>query len=157
MLTVRIDEREIQETFKTVDSEHTGMRLPNHTIIELADGFFGLPELKRLELTYEEDQLPFMRLLDVENDDLGFVVANPYDLLDDYRMKVGDVDAERLGIDSVDDVVVLVIVTICRKGPQKVYANLVGPLVVNVRTKQARQVVLSNYLDYTTHHLIYSE
>jgi flagellar assembly factor FliW len=43
-------------------------------------------------------------------------------------------------------------VTLQRQNPLEATVNLVGPIVVNRRTREGRQFVISNYSRYSAHH-----
>jgi flagellar assembly factor FliW len=49
---------------------------------------------------------------------------------------------------------ILNIVTLRRQDPVEATANLIGPVVVNRRTRIGRQLVISNYSRYSAHHLL---
>ena len=59
----------------------------------------------------------------------------------DYAPELTDDEVEVLGLSDPDAAQVLCIVTI---SDDQVTANLLGPLVLNVETKVARQVVLTD-------------
>ena len=60
----------------------------------------------------------------------------------EYEFEVGDADSLPLELCDPGDALVLVILTV-RNDPASVTANLLGPLVVNVRTGRGRQLVLA--------------
>jgi flagellar assembly factor FliW len=47
---------------------------------------------------------------------------------------------------------ILNIVTLRQQQPIEASVNLVGPLIVNRRTRIGRQLVISNYSRYSAHH-----
>ena len=49
---------------------------------------------------------------------------------------------------------VLNIVTLQRQDPVEATANLIGPVIVNRRTRIGRQLVISNYSKYSAHHAL---
>jgi flagellar assembly factor FliW len=49
---------------------------------------------------------------------------------------------------------ILNIVTLRRQNPVEATANLIGPLVVNRRTRIGRQLVISNYSRYSANHAL---
>ena len=119
------------------------------SVIAFPQGIFGFPELKCCELIYKEDELPFMWLQEREKGGLAFIVLDPIGSIPDYTVEIPDDDVDKLGIESEEDVLILNIVTINKDVPQKITANLVGPIIVNRRTREARQVIINNYERYS--------
>jgi len=110
-------------------------------VIEFPEGLPGFPEARRFRLEPLEEGLePFLSLRSYDLPGLEFVVVAPGEIFSDYVIDIPQPDVERLSLEGADDVVVLTIVTVARPPT----ANLLGPLVVNRRTAQARQVVLAN-------------
>ena len=68
--------------------------------------------------------------------------ADPITIVPDYEFEIADPDAEALGLSDPKDALVLVVLTV-HEDPPGVTANLLGPLVVNVTTGRARQLVLA--------------
>lgn len=81
-----------------------------------------------------------MRSLDEPN--LTFVVVPPGAVFDDYRFEISEGDADLLGLSDAGDVETWVLIT--RKGVPVPTANLLGPLVVNRRTRSGAQLVLQD-------------
>jgi len=59
-----------------------------------------------------------------------------------------------LGLRDAADAMILNIVTVIRNTPVEATANLIGPIVVNRRTRIGRQLVISNYSRYSAHHAL---
>ena len=121
----------------------------DHNIISFPQGIFGFPDLRCCELIYKEDELPFMWLQEPEKGGLAFIVLDPIGSIPDYTVEIPDSDVDFLGIAAPEDVLILNIVTINKGMPQKITANLVGPIIVNRQTRQARQVIINNYESYS--------
>jgi flagellar assembly factor FliW len=121
----------------------------DHSIITFPQGIFGFPELRSCELIFKEDELPFMWLQERVKGGLAFIVLDPIGSIPDYTVEIPDSDVEQLGINAPEDVLILNIVTINKDVPQKITANLVGPIIVNRATREARQVIINNYESYS--------
>jgi flagellar assembly factor FliW len=89
-----------------------------------------------------EDDGPFSIMTCVDDPKLEFLVVPPHAFFPDYVFELDDDTAERLGIESVDDAIVLAIVTVGDR-PTGATANLLAPIVVNRHTREAAQVVLT--------------
>ncbi len=94
-------------------------------------------------------------LQSVEDETLAFVVGNPFEFYVDYQFDVTDVEMKELGIGSKDEVNVLSIVSVPPK-VEEMTINLLAPIVVNSKTKHAKQVVLNNNF-YTVRHFVYAD
>lgn len=68
-----------------------------------------------------------------------FVLADPFVSFPDYELDLGDLEKAQLQVEQPDDVLALVMLTIPEGGA--VTANLRAPIVFNLRTRLAAQVV----------------
>jgi len=117
--------------------------------ITLPAGLMGFPEVKKLELIHNIEELPFRWLRSTEDRGLAFVVVHPDGLIPDYQLELTDEDASDLGLSDSNDALVLNIVTVRKGGLAEATVNLIGPIVVNRSTCIGRQVVLRNFQDYS--------
>lgn len=120
----------------------------------LPQGIIGFAEYKKAELLYMPDHLPFlwMRLHGPET--IHFVVIEPGGIIPGYEPEIFEEDAEQLGITTASEVMLLNVVTLKRRQPVEATVNLIGPIVVNRRTRIGRQLVISNYSRYSAHHAL---
>jgi len=135
----------------------TDFDTPPANEIILPQGLIGFASYKRAELLYLPDHLPFlwMKLSNPDTADiLHFIVIEPGGLVPGYEPELFDFDAEQLGIASPAEAMIINIVTLQRQSPVEATANLIGPLVVNRRTRVGRQLVISNYSRYSAHHAL---
>ncbi len=109
--------------------------------LTLPTGMVGFPEAHRFLLHPHQEGVFAMECLD--DPDLGFVVIAPQQFFPNYAPVIDDATTETLGLTSVDDALVLLVVTI-GTSDRPAHANLLAPLVVNRHTKVASQVVLSD-------------
>ena len=129
---------------------------PDNEII-LPNGIIGFGAYKRAELLYMPDHLPFlwMKLCNLDTADvLHFIVIEPGGIVSGYEPELFDADAEQLGIVTASEVMVLNVVTLKRRDPVEATVNLIGPIVVNRRTRIGRQLVVANYSRYSEHHAL---
>ena len=114
-----------------------------------AGGLPGFPDARRFVLVRLGDEAsPFsvLRSLDDGEDDrpgLEFVVTHPAMFFPDYEPEIDDDVAGRLDLQSGDDALLLVIVTVADPVSAST-ANLLGPIVVNRHTRAAAQAVLGS-------------
>jgi len=110
--------------------------------LHFAAGIPGFPHLRTFTLArWGSEESPFMTMTAERDPDVGFVVVSPFLYYPDYEFDLDDATAERLGICSPDDVHVLCIITLHDR-PEEATANLLGPIVINVRNGEACQSVL---------------
>jgi flagellar assembly factor FliW len=83
---------------------------------------------------------------------LHFVVIEPGGIIPGYEPELFDEDALQLGLRDPGEAMILNIVTLKRRQPVEATVNLIGPVVVNRRTRTGRQLVISNYSRYSAHH-----
>ena len=135
----------------------TDFDTPPANEIILPQGIIGFSAYRRAELLYLPDHLPFlwMKLSDPDSADvLHFIVIEPGGIVPDYEPEIFDGDVEQLGITTPSEAMILNVVTLQNQSPVEATANLIGPIVVNRRTRIGRQLVISNYSRYTANHRI---
>jgi flagellar assembly factor FliW len=125
--------------------------VPDNTF-DLPQGIIGFAEYRRAELLYLPDHLPLLWMRLHGKDPVHFVVIEPGNVIPDYAPEIFDEDAASLDITTPSEAMVLNIVTLQQEIPLVANANLIGPIIVNRRTRQGRQVVISNYSSYSAHH-----
>lgn len=127
---------------------------PANEII-LPQGIIGFPEYKRAELLYMPDHLPFLWMkLCGPSEGIHFIVIEPGGIVPDYCPELFDEDALQLDLHSSSEAMILNVVTLKRRDPVEATVNLIGPIVVNRRTRVGRQLVISNYSRYDAHHAL---
>jgi flagellar assembly factor FliW len=105
-------------------------------------GIFGFEETRRYVLL-DSSKPPFYWLQSLERPSLAFILLDPRVLVPDYRLDIADEELEEIGIRDPGEVLDFAIVTI-PADPRQMTANLQGPIVVNRRTRAARQCISRN-------------
>ena len=129
-------------------------------IISFPDGIPGFEDLKQYvflaeeNLKLAEDNLFFNWLQAVSDPAVAFLVINPYAFFSDYSFDLSEGDVSALKLRGPEDVGVFTIVTILENDVAKITANLLAPVVINTRLKQARQVILTGS-GYSTKHRLF--
>ncbi|MGH2363702.1 MAG: flagellar assembly protein FliW [Chloroflexota bacterium] len=121
-------------------------------IVTFSEGLIGLPRLRVFALIEDEQSLPIRLLQCVSVPEFVFVVINPFSVCPGYDIEISEEDADALGVRLASEVLVLSIVTI-PDDLRYVTANLLSPLVVNMRTKRGKQILLSD-TDYPINYRI---
>ncbi len=123
--------------------------------LTLPAGIIGFPELKKYALLDHDQESPFKWLQSLEDGGIAFVLVNPLLFKPDYLVEVNEAEIADLDIQSEEDAIVSVIVTM-PGDPQKMTANLKAPVIFNLKNRKGRQVILSNS-EYTTRHSVMEE
>ncbi len=120
-------------------------------LLTFEDGILGFPQQKQFALIQTGEGSGFYWLQSVEVEDLAFVVTDPRLFVADYEVPVKLEDLACIGIDDAKTAQVF---TIVNKVGDLLTGNFQGPLVVNVNTRKARQLVLSDKRYSTRHPLM---
>ena len=113
---------------------------PAETVL-FEDGLLGFPEAQRFALISVDGDSDLYWLQSVDDGSLAFLTTSPWLNCPDYEPDIPDGDREALNLDSADDASVLCLLTVDRDR-EVVTANLLGPVVINLKSRRARQVVL---------------
>lgn len=120
------------------------VRVEAGKILHFPEGLLGLPDHKDFCLMPHRPELPFFWLQSVTAPYLSFVVVNPLLGEPDYFKNLPEVDQQLFeGLEN-EAVIVLALVTVKPGNDPPLTMNLVGPIVVNLQTRMARQVVLTS-------------
>jgi len=113
-------------------------------VINFARGILGFPEAKRYVVLdhMNNPEIPFKWLQAIDKSDLAFVITDPLLFYPDYNPGIEEKDLKELKISDSSDYGTIVLVTIPHGEPEKMTANLQGPIVLNLKTRDARQIVL---------------
>lgn len=123
-----------------MESERLGaLEIDESSIIDLPDGLLGFDERRRFVLIPADEIGAYSWLHALDDPGLAFLVVVPAFFFPDYAPDLPDEEVEALGLTDPASAQVLCIVSI---SDDLVTANLLGPVVLNVETKMARQVVL---------------
>jgi flagellar assembly factor FliW len=115
-------------------------QLPELSFVRPLPGFGDLRRFVLVELPAGEGALFELRSL--EEPAVRFVAAVPTAFFPDYAFDLDEGDCDQLGLTDETDALVLVLLTMGGDAAATT-ANLLAPVVVNARTRQAAQVILS--------------
>ena len=112
-------------------------------LFDFPEGIPGFPEIKRYALIEQPGSPAFQWLQAVGHPALAFVVTDPAFFKPDYKVLVHATDLTAIEAETIEEVSVLVILTIPQGKPERMTANLQGPLVFNSAQRLAKQIVLT--------------
>ena len=126
---------------KVISSVHGELMYNEEDIIIFKKPIPGFDELNKYILKDIDDESPFKILQSIEDKNIGFIVICPFDVEEEYEIKLNDSIVEKLNIKEPTDVVLYSIVTINSK-VEKITANLMAPLVINIKEKKGEQFIV---------------
>jgi len=104
-------------------------------------GLVGFPELQVFRLFEPSGGYPLKFLQSTERPEISFVCMDAAAIDLEYEVPLNDEEADFLLLEKPEDALVMALVVV-PEDPRLMTANLAGPLVVNAKTKQGRQIVL---------------
>lgn len=116
--------------------------------LHFPDGLPGLPDLERFVIVELREDGAFQQLQSLENIDVSMIVCVPWLFFPDYAPVLSDIEQAELELEAADDAILFVPVSFDSETRQ-VFLNLLGPFVVNSKTRVGRQLVLTG-TDYST-------
>jgi|SRR5919106_4392401 flagellar assembly factor FliW len=128
------------------------IEVDDESVLAFPNGIIGFPYSTRYVVLDHDREVPFKWLQSVDQAEVAFVVMDPKRFKPDYKMVIAHEDVGELGLTDENDLIVFVILTIPSDDPSQMTANLRGPVVVNAKTRAAKQLVLRE--DYPTRHAV---
>lgn len=122
------------------------VEVPEEKIITMSHGLPGFRDNKRFCVFQHKEGSPFFWYQSIDDPTLAFVITNPWLFKPDYQVDL-ETAVQEMGWEGEIDKLPLecyVIVTIPRGMPEKMTANLIGPIVLNTEKREAVQIVLVN-------------
>ena len=121
-------------------------------IVSFPNGLYGFEEYHKYAII-EAEYKPFYWLQSLDEQNLAFIIVDPFLIVNDYELDIDDRTLCEIGIDSPGDVILFAIITVPADG-SAVTANLQGPIVINRKNRTALQVILSDSKWTTKHNII---
>jgi len=116
--------------------------------ITFPQGLFGFESLKDYVL-----QQPFYWLQSIDEENIAFVLIDPFLFRSDYEMDIGNEELLPIGITDPEKAVIFSIVTVPSDN-SPMTANLQGPLVINRDSRLGIQAVLTDSRWKTKHDIM---
>ncbi len=95
-------------------------------------------------------------LQNIEDGDLALPVTSPDAIRPDYNARIPEDELKLVGSVNPADLALLIVVSIPRSAPWNMTANLRAPILVNLKTHKAVQVIALNE-EYPIRHVIFPE
>ncbi len=110
-------------------------------VLTFPEGLPGFEHYTRFVIVSDRRFLPFQWLQSVEDSNLAFPIIRPHLVCREYSPRLSWKVLETLGLTAAEEAEFYVITTI-GSSPGEVTVNLKAPLVVNPRTRLAKQYIL---------------
>ncbi len=125
--------------------------LEEEKILGMPFGMLGFPDKNRFVILQHKEGSPFYWYQSVDDPALAFVITSPLLFMPDYEVDTKNVLME-MPWDKIGDALEFYVVVNIPKGlPEKMTANLIGPILINNKTRQAVQIVMPDS-PYTHNH-----
>lgn len=132
-----------------VSPVHGKIQYEIEEVITFKKGIPGCEEYKTY-IVKEIEESPFKILQCLENEELAFIIISPFDVIEDYEIKLSEELIKNMEIKSPEDVVLYSIVNLSSK-VENITTNLRAPLVLNIKQKLGEQSILDKE-DYKIKH-----
>jgi len=124
-------------------------------IITMQTGLLGFSSARLYTLLDDEISSPFKWFQSLDMESLAFVTIDPQLVISNYKIALAEEHMKKIHADSIDDLSVLVIVTMT-KDIKDVTVNLQGPIVVNQKKRAGLQLVIPDG-EYSTRYLLFGD
>ena len=112
-------------------------------VIEFPWGLPGFNDLRRFLALSLPDQPNFIWLQSLEEPKTALPAADPWQIFGDYDPRLPAYATETLELQSAEDFTILCVVVVT-KDAEEMTMNLMAPIVVNLKTRRARQAMLES-------------
>lgn len=112
-------------------------------VINFKDGVLGFEQLKHFFVVDPGDQTLILWFQSIDDEATAFPIIEPKIFNPNYSIHLLPIELASLNLESVVDASVYTILTI-PKNVNEMSANLKAPIIINNKTKLARQIVLQN-------------
>ncbi len=116
-------------------------------------GIPGLENITEFEIKDLKGNDKFKILQSTQEPSISLVSTSPFEIYNDYEIKLSDDVIEELKIKEITDVLVLNIITL-GKTIESSTMNLKAPVIINLKTQLGKQIILQTDKYKTKHPLI---
>ena len=128
-----------------IDIERLGLKnvtIDPETLFDFPVGLFGFEDCKRYKIFHEEGQNTVCWLQSVDDTDVMFPIVAPEALDIEYQIELSDEECALIGMQSVADVAVVVIVYRDEAQGGRIAANARSPIILNLKDRKGMQKIL---------------
>lgn len=130
---------------KEIETKPFGkMKIDERQILNFPEGILGFEKYNEFALIEENEESPFKWLQSLLEVDLAFIVIQPDLFAPEYKPLLGQDELDVIQLSSLEEGVIMTIVTIPNENPRMMTANLQGPVVINPKNRMAKQCISKN-------------
>lgn len=122
------------------------IEIDENKTLSMPEGLPGFPGFERFALIEDPKTAPFCWLQSVEEPNLALSIMDPFLFKADYKIDLKGFIASR-GWEGIEtkDLLVYVVINISKgESGNKITANLIGPIIINLKNNETIQAVISN-------------
>jgi len=124
------------------------VQVEDDAIYNFPEGLYGFEDDKQFAVFAKSfENISFLYLQSTQNPVPCFLVFEPWELHPDYHPVLTNEDMAACEVETIDDLIFLVIASV-PASIEQLSINIKSPVVLNPKTRKARQVILQNP-DYT--------
>lgn len=112
-------------------------------IIYFTDSIYGFEEYKEYILLQDGPEGNIFYLQSTEEENLAFVLIDPYTIVNDYEPSLADDDLRELKVND-ESALKFLVIAIVRENIKNSVVNLKSPITINPTLKIAKQVIVQN-------------
>ncbi len=126
-------------------------------IITFPKGLPGFPDMKKFIILDHENISPFLSFQSVDDEMLAFIIMDPFFFKADYDVDVDSCVVEmNWALEDKEDMFLYVIINATDPEPKKMTANLMGPLLINIKLKEGVKMIVGDKW-YSRNKMIFEE
>ncbi len=110
-------------------------------IIRFEEGLYGFEEVKEYLLLQENEDKTIWSLQAARSPTPTFIVLDPFMIMEGYSPVLSDEDLKALGNPEEEDLCFLCVAALKKRVEDSV-VNLKSPVVINVKSRRAKQIIL---------------
>ena len=118
----------------------------------------GIPafETKTEWILIGSDESAIKWLQSIDDENLALPVTSPDAIRSDYNARIPEDEITLVGSVNPSELALLIVVSIPQDSPWNMTANLRAPILINIKTRRAVQVIALNE-EYPVRHVVFSE
>jgi flagellar assembly factor FliW len=124
-------------------TQSSAVPLEKEVIFKFKSGLPAFEDCKDFIFILDQNVEPFICMQSLNRENLSFVCVDPFMINRDYTVKLQENVLERLDVSGKDDVLILAVVTVSPDMTETT-ANLMGPLILNLKTNEGMQIILED-------------
>lgn len=128
------------------------LEVENENILSFPNGILGFENSTCFVLIDFPNNSLFKFLQDVDNVDICFILINPWDFFEDYEIDIPDKELDTIDLNpQIENSLEVYSIVTLGNSLNESTANLLAPIIINIKSKIGKQYVLT-YTSYSTKH-----